>query len=76
MQDRASIETTIAEYNKGHFWQAYSSKAYKDKIYHRLKIDYIRDKILKGELEIDDCDYEDVHDFLRLLKNRDAINQE
>jgi len=76
IQDKASIEIAITEYNKGHFRQAYSSKAYKDKIYHRLKIDYIREKILKGELDIDDCDYEDVHNSLRLLKNYDAINQE
>ena len=45
-QDRVKIEQAIAQHNINHFRQAFSSKAYKDKIYNRLKYDNIRDKIL------------------------------
>jgi len=76
MQDRESIEEAIATYNKEHFRQAYSSKAYKDRIYHKLKLDQVRDKILQGEIEVEACDYEDVHDFLKLLKNQNAVNKQ
>ena len=66
--DRASIEREIAAYNKKHFRQAYSSKAFKDKIYTQLKCDEVRDKILNGAIKREDCDDQDVYDFLKLLK--------
>ena len=40
------IESTIIEYNKEHFQQAHKTKVYEDKIYHKLKEDKTRDKIL------------------------------
>ena len=67
-QDKLSIEQEIAKYNKKHFRKAYSSNAYKDRIYMQLKIDQIRDKILNGELERVSCDNNDVFEFLTLLK--------
>ena len=75
LQDRDSIEKAIAEHNKQHFKQAYSSKAYKDRIYNGLQCDNIRDKILRGELEIEDCDDRDVYSFLTLLKNHRGEEQ-
>jgi len=68
VQDRESIEQEIVEYNVKHFHQAFASKAYKDKVYNKLNIDDIRDRILKGELEVEECDDEDVYSFLTLLK--------
>ena len=73
--DRESIEHAIAEQNLQHFRQAFSSKAYKDKIYEKLQCNDIRNKILKGELEIDQCDDADMHKFLSLLKKQSEENQ-
>ena len=66
--DRDSIENAIAQYNKLHFRQAFSSKAYRDKIYKKLKYDEIRERILCGELEVKECDDNNVYSFLTLLK--------
>ena len=57
-----------------HFRQAFSSKAYRDKIYKKLQCDEIRNKILRGELEVDQCDDTDVHSFLSLLKKQSGEN--
>ena len=69
-QDRILIEREIVIYNKKYFRKAYTSNAFKDKIYTQLKCDQIRDKILKGTLEREECDNKDVYDFLVLLKTR------
>ena len=53
-----------------HFRQGFDSKAYKDRIYKKLQIDQIRDKILQGELDISECDDNDVYSFLKLLKRQ------
>ena len=74
VQDRESIEQEIVEYNVKHFRQAFASKAYKDKVYNKLNIDDIRDRILKGELEVEECDDEDVYSFLTLLKQPQGRN--
>ena len=73
--DRESIKQAIAQQNITHFWQAFSSKAYKDKIYNKLKYDQIRDKILRGELEVDEYDDSDIHSFLTLLKRQGVEDQ-
>ena len=66
--DRKSIEEEIAKYNKKHFRKAYSSQAFKDKLYSKLQIEQIRDKILKGTLTRAECDNEDVYQFILLLR--------
>ena len=66
--DRNSIENEIAEYNKQHFWKAYSSNAFKDKIYSKLKVEQIRDKILNRTLNREECDNDDIYEFMWLLK--------
>jgi len=73
LQERQSIEQAIANHNIGHFCQAFSSKAYKDKIYAQLKCDQIRDKILNGSLKVEECDNEDLYSFLTLLKRRGEV---
>jgi len=73
--DRKLIEKAIAEYNIGHFRQAFELKVYKDRIYEKLKHDDVRDKILSGELDTEECDYWDVHEFLSLLKKSGTDNE-
>jgi len=69
-QDREEIENEIAKYNKQHFRQAYTLKAFQDKIYPILKYDNIRDKILRETVKREECDDDDVYDFIQLLKKR------
>jgi len=40
-----------------------------------MKRDEVRNKILNGELELEDCDDSDVHGFLSLLKREARGNQ-
>ena len=70
LQDRKSIEEAIVQHNVMHFRQGFDSKAYKDRIYEKLQIDQIRDKILQGELDISECDDNDIYSFLKLLKRQ------
>ena len=74
-QDKQSIEYKIVQYNKKYFRKAYSSNAFKDKIYMQLKLDQIRDKILKGKLKRVSCDNDDVFEFLTLLKKLGGYEQ-
>ena len=77
MQDRESIERAISHHNVRHFRQAFTSKAYKDRIYWKLSDDAVRDKIINGNLEVDECDDGDVYKFLELLKTqRNGENNE
>ena len=76
LQDRDSIEREIAAYNVKHFRQAFDSKAYKDKIYNKLNINKVRDKIINREVEVDDCDDEDVYSMLQLLKHTNERSQQ
>jgi len=66
--DKENIEKTIKEFNEKHFQKAHQSIAYKDKIYAELDRDDIRNKILRGQLEREQCSSEEVWEFLRLLK--------
>ena len=53
--DRKSIEKAIAEYDIGHFRQAFESKACEDRMHEQLRHNNGRDKILPGELEVEEC---------------------
>jgi len=66
--DKESIENEIMKYNTKHFKEAHQSKTFKDKIYAELHNDVIRNNILNGQLTSNQCDYEDVWKFLKLLK--------
>ena len=54
-----------------HFQEAKSSNTYKEKIYDKLRTDDIRDRILNGTLCQDECDNQNVFNFLQLLKKSD-----
>ena len=73
--DRQSIESKIIEYNTKHFQQAHQSIAYKDKIYDKLKKDEMRNKVLNGEIEEQECDDSRVFEFLKLLKRHLCLKQ-
>jgi hypothetical protein len=65
---REEIEQAIIKHNTQHLKKAHQTIAYKDKIYGKLKHDYIRNKIINGTLERSECDDERVYKFLKLLK--------
>jgi len=66
--DRVIIENEISIYNTYHFRKAYNSKALKDKIYSKLLINNIRNKILDKILKQKKCKKKDVYNFIKLLK--------
>ena len=66
--DRESVEKNIINYNKKYLTKANQSEAYLDRIYHRLKNDEIRDRILQGQVSREECDSDKVHKFLKILK--------
>jgi len=49
-------------------------KAYKDKIYKKLPINKVRNKILTGQIRRQDFDDENVYEFFILLKNTNNNN--
>ena len=51
-------------------------KVYKDKIYNRLQNNDIRDRILKGRLDLNEYSNTDVYEFLMLLQQNNAIRNE
>lgn len=64
---RKVIERTIIDHNENYFKKAKMSRAHNDEINENLKYETIRDKILRGELTLDDCDDENVCEFLNLV---------
>ena len=66
--DWESIENKLIEYNEAHFTKAYDTIVYRDKIYNKLRDDHVRDKILAGNLNREECDDERMYQFLKLLK--------
>ena len=69
---KEDIVNAIMKYNKAHFKKACESKVYQDKIYFRLQDDEIRDKMLIERLAQEECNNEEVYDFLKLLKKSTA----
>ena len=68
---REDIEEKIKDHNTRHFKKAHNSIAFKDRIYNQLKHNTVRDKILNGSLQREDCDDERVYCFLKLLKQNE-----
>ena len=56
--ERERIEQKLIEHNETHFTKAHDTIAYKDKIYDKLRDDRVRDKILSGNLNREECDDE------------------
>jgi len=71
---RDDIEREILQYNTHHFTKVHQSKAYKDKIYKKLPINKVRNKILTGRIRRQDFDDENVYEFFTLLKNTNNNN--
>ena len=61
---KEAIEQALMNHNRKYFTMAHESNMYNDKIYPLLQQDHIRDKILKGRLVEDDCDNNEVLEFL------------
>ena len=66
--DRVRIESKIMKFNERYYKKVHEMNAFKEKIYEKLQEDSIRNKILAGELDSDDCDDKGVYEFLTLLK--------
>ena len=56
------------KFNKDHDKQVFNSNVYKDKICKEFQNDEMRNKILFGNLDRNNCDNSKVHEFLQLLK--------
>ena len=65
---KEKIEQAIIQHNTNHYSQALDTPTHKDKIYNKLQEDRIRDAILDGTLDINECDQMEVCQFLSLLK--------
>ena len=72
--DRGKVEKEIINQNKNHLTKAHDSDIYNDKIHHSLKDDNVRDKILKGEITREDCDSNNIYEFLKLLKKPNEVS--
>ena len=68
LTDRKEIEAAIIQHNRNHLKQARNIPVYNDIIYKQLLINEVRDKILSGQLEREDCTNKEVFHFLLLLK--------
>ena len=66
--DRSFIEDKLIETNKRHFQQAKSATTCKDKMHNKLTTESVRNKILNGTLRRSECDTDELHAFLKLLK--------
>ena len=70
------IEEEVIKHDKNYFTRAHSTKAHRDKIHHRFPNNEVRDRMLTGEISVEECDEKEVHDFLSLLKKGDDRNNE
>ena len=65
---REEIEERLKEHNTNHLKKAHHSNVFNDRIYKRLRENSVRDKILNGTLQREECDDENVYKFLKLLQ--------
>ena len=63
--DHKKIESLLMQHNREHFSKAKKTPAYNDKI---IKEDEIRDKVLKGKLQKEDVNNDNIFEFLKLLQ--------
>ena len=57
------------QHNEMHFKKVKESNVCKDKIYQQIKHEIMRDLMLKGKLKREDCNDENVFEFLNFLSN-------
>ena len=74
--ERNKVEVALINQSLMYFRKAMKTKAYQDKIYTQLKKNQVWDRIINCQLRRDECDSEDVYNFLSLLqRNNGIINQ-
>ena len=64
---REEIEGRLKEHNINYLKKAHYSNVFNDRIYKRLRENSVRNKILNGTLQREECDNENVYKFLKLL---------
>ena len=67
------MEQAIIDQNIAHYKAVFKIKVYQDKIYHKLSLNKMWDKILNGKLEEEDCSNKEVFEFLSLLQRNNGI---
>ena len=72
--ERSKIENELMKYDKIHFTQAHRTIAYDDKTHEKLRMDNVRNKTLKGNIQRHYCDNENMCRFLKLLKQPKGRN--
>ena len=65
---KEDIEKNLIEYNRIHYGKVLQTPIYNDRICDKLQKDKVRDQILKGMLEEEECDHKNVYRFLSLLQ--------
>jgi hypothetical protein len=67
--NKQEIERELSCYNKQHYQKAFSALICNDKIYNEIKNDSTRNKIINGGIIREECDSDEVYEFLKLLQN-------
>ena len=65
---REEIKEKIITCNTSHFKKAYSSKIHNNRICKELRKDSIRDRILNGILQKEECDNDNIYEFSKILQ--------
>ena len=68
VRNKEEIDRMIAKHSKEHFSKVKVTKACVDKTCNSTDENKTRDAIMNGELNKEECDDEEVYQFLRLLK--------
>ena len=68
--NRSKIEEHIIRYNEIHLKKSQNSKVCNEKIHKEMDWETIRNRILRGEIKLDDCDDGNVHEFLKLVAKK------
>ena len=59
--NREEMEEELINYNKRYFAKALSSKVFNNKVHKKLANDKIRNKILQGSLDSEECNFPEVY---------------
>ena len=68
--NREKIEEETSKFNEKNFTKAHNAIAHRDKTCEKLRENSARDRILKGQLNREDCNNEKVNKFMKLLERR------
>ena len=78
LYEREQVEIALIQQNLKYYQKAMKTLVYKDKIYKRLTEDSVHDRILESKLIRDECNSDDVFNFLSILQcqNRSILHKE